>query len=160
MISRKISEISRTLTFKLTLSFSFFIGLSLSLLALYFYWSTIGLLVRETDATLNVEINSLADQYNEHGLERLAKVIQFRITKEENKEMIYVLAARTGRVVVGNLSRWPEITPDGEGRVEFTHDFRGQYAKTRARIFRLESGVTLLVGRNIEQIQQLHFCFR
>jgi len=159
MISKKIREILRTLTFKLTVSFSIFLGLSLSLLALFFYWSTIGLLVRETDAALNAEINSLADQYNEHGLERLAKVIRFRITQQENREMVYVLANRSGRIVVGNLSRWPEMVLDNENRTEFTHGFKEKQTKTRARVFRLESGVTLLVGRNIGQIQKLRAIF-
>ena len=110
--------------------------------------------MRETDATLTAEINSLADQYNEHGLERLAKVIRFRIIQQENREMVYVLANRSGRIVVGNLSRWPEMVLDNENRTEFTHDYKEKETKTRARVFRLESGVTLLVGRNIQQIQK------
>ena len=55
----------RTTTFQLTLSYSLLFGISLSLLTLFFYWSTIGLLVRETDVTLKSEITGLAEQYIE-----------------------------------------------------------------------------------------------
>ena len=154
-------KLSRTLTFRLTLYFSFFLGVSLSLLALFFYWTSIGLLVRETDAALTAEINSLAEQYNERGLDRLANVIRFRIKQEENRktDMVYALANRSGRVVVGNLADWPKFVLDSNGRTEFGHQYQGKLTKTRARVFRLQAGATLLVGRNIEQIEKLRTTF-
>ena len=67
----RLAALARTSTFQLTVSYGLLFGVSVSLLTLFFYWSTIGVLVRETDATLKSEITGLAEQYIEHGLDRL-----------------------------------------------------------------------------------------
>ena len=156
----RLGALFRTTTFQLTLSYSLLFGISLSLLTLFFYWSTIGLLVRETDATLKAEITSIAEQYLEHGLDRLVKVIAHRIRTDDSGNMIYVIASRDYRSLAGNLKTWPQVQPDGDGWIEFARQREdGATVTARARVYLLRDGLHLLVGRNIDQIQLLRKTF-
>ncbi len=159
-LRRRLGALLRTTTFQLTLSYSLLFGISLSLLTMFFYWSTIGLLVRETDATLKSEITGLAEQYIEHGLDRLVNVIAHRIRTDESGNMLYLFASRDNRPLAGNLRTWPAVAPNSEGWIEFVHQRgNGSAVPARGRVYLLADGLQLLVGRNIRQIQQLESTF-
>lgn len=152
----RIGALVRTTTFQLTLSYSLLFGISLSLLTLFFYWSTIGLIVRETDATLKSEITGLAEQYIEHGLDRLVNVIAHRIRNDESGDMLYLFATRDNRPLAGNLRAWPQVQADQDGWVEFVHTRAdGRALPARGRVYLLRDGLHLLVGRNTGQLRQL-----
>ena len=85
-------------------------GLSLSVLLYFLYWSSIGLLVKETDATLDAEIKSLASQYNERGIQRLVLVIGAKVRRNKDQDMLYLLQSSSGKNIVGNLTQWPNIS--------------------------------------------------
>ncbi len=159
-MSKRLSALVRTSTFQLTLSYSLLFGISLSLLTLFFYWSTIGVLERETDATLKSEITGLAEQYIEHGLDRLVNVIAHRIRSDGSGDMLYLFASRDNRPLAGNLRTWPDVQADADGWVEFVHERAGGIAlPARGRVYRLRDGLRLLVARNTSQILQLKHIF-
>ena len=152
----RLGALLRTSTFQLTLFYTGLFSMSAALLAIFFYWSTIGLLVRETDATLKAEVTGLAEQYIEHGLERLVQVIVHRIRNDQSGAMLYLFATRDNQPLAGNLLKWPRIEADVDGWVEFTHHRSdGRDVPARARVYLLGDGLHLLVGRNIEQLQKL-----
>ena len=152
----RLGALLRTSTFQLTLFYTGLFSMSAALLAIFFYWSTIGLLVRETDATLKAEVTGLAEQYIEHGLERLVQVIVHRIRTDQSGAMLYLFATRDNQPLAGNLLKWPRIEADVDGWVEFTHHRSdGRDVPARARVYLLGDGLHLLVGRNIEQLQKL-----
>jgi len=159
-LATRLGALLRTSTFQLTLFYTGLFSMSAALLAMFFYWSTIGLLVRETDATLKAEITGLAEQYLEHGLERLVQVIVHRIRNDQSGAMLYLFATRDNRPLAGNLMEWPRIESDVDGWVEFTHHrVDGRDVPARARVYLLGDGLHLLVGRNIEQLRQLKQVF-
>lgn len=159
-LAARCGALLRTSAFQLTLFYTGLFSLSAALLAMFFYWSTIGLLVRETDATLKAEITGLAEQYIEHGLERLVQVIVHRIRNDQSGAMIYLFATRDNQPLAGNLLEWPRIEADVDGWVEFTHHRAdGRDVPARARVYLLGDGLHLLVGRNIEQLRQLKQVF-
>ena len=152
----RLGALLRTSTFQLTLFYTGLFSMSAALLAIFFYWSTIGLLVRETDATLKAEVTGLAEQYLEHGLERLVQVIVHRIRNDQSGAMLYLFATRDNQPLAGNLLEWPRIEADVDGWVEFIHHRPdGRDVPARARVYLLGDGLHLLVGRNIEHLQQL-----
>lgn len=157
----RIRALVRTTAFRLTVSYGALMALSGVLLALFFYWSTVGALVRETDATLRTEVTGLAEQYIEHGLDRLVDVIAHRIRTDRSGDMLYAFARADGRPLAGNLRRWPDAKPDPSGWLEFTHTRAdGDTILARARIYRLRDGLRLLVGRNVTPLEALEQTFR
>lgn len=135
-------------------------GLSLSVLLYFLYWSSIGLLVKETDATLDAEIKSLASQYNERGIQRLVLVIGAKVRRNKDQDMLYLLQSSSGKNIVGNLTQWPNISKQNQEKFEFSVDADNEKIKARAQTFQLERGLNLLVGRNIKKINELRIIFQ
>ena len=120
-LGRRLGALARTTTFQLTMSYTALFGVSVCLILLFFYWSTIGLVVRENDATLKSEITGLAEQYIEHGLDRLLAVIAHRIRNDDKGEMLYLFATRDNRPLGGNLLSLAAGTSRCRGWIEFLH---------------------------------------
>ncbi|MEX2480247.1 MAG: HAMP domain-containing sensor histidine kinase, partial [Gammaproteobacteria bacterium] len=160
VFGQRVGALTRTTTFQLTMSYIALFGVSVCLMLLFFYWSTIGLIVRENDATLKSEITGLAEQYIEHGLDRLLNVIAHRIRTDDSGDMLYLFASPDKRPLAGNLRTWPSEAADSDGWIEFVHRREdGRQIAARARVYLLRDGLLLLVGRNIAQIQQLREIF-
>lgn len=159
-LGQRLLVLARTSTFQLTLFYTFLFMLSSALLSLFLYWSTVGVLLRETDATLKAEITGLAEQYIEHGLDRLVQVIVHRIRSDQSGEMLYLFATRDNQPLAGNLLEWPHLESEGEGWVEFDHRRSdGREVPARARVYLLRDGLHLLVGREIGHLHQLQQTF-
>ena len=135
-------------------------GASLSILIYFLYWSSIALLVKETDATLDAEIKSLASQYNERGIQRLVRVIGAKVRLSKDEDMLYLLQSSAGKNIVGNLNKWPSNGVENNEKFEFSLVINNKSIGARAQIFQLERGLNLLVGRNIKKINELRAIFQ
>lgn len=117
----------------------------------YVYWSTAGLLERQTDDTIRAEITGLSEQYRQGGVALLVRTVAGRSRAEGRS--IYLVTGQNGQKIAGNISKLPENRPVGEGWVEFPYavatadGVEGHDA--RAFLFRLPQGFVLLVGRDI-----------
>ncbi len=117
----------------------------------YVYWSTAGLLKRQTDDTIRAEITGLSEQYRQGGISQLVRTVAGRSRAEG--QSIYLVTGQTGQKIAGNISNLPENRPPGEGWVEFPYavatpdGVEGHDA--RAYLFRLPEGFVLLVGRDV-----------
>jgi signal transduction histidine kinase len=135
-------------------------GISLSVLALFFYWSTIGVVVRETDRIVEEEVRVLSKVYRERGLDWLIKTLSVRARL--TRKMLYQFASPQGQPLAGNLKSWPIAKTDEDGWVEFTYVLPQSevVVPARGRISRLPDGVQFLVARNVEEISQIKNVFK
>ncbi len=130
-------------------------GLSAAALAAFLWWSTAGLLDRQTDAAINADSQGLSERYAIADLPGLVATIEQRIAGNVDADAIYLLVGPNFRRISGNLAQWP-------GRVTMDQDWfelpidRG-HIRTLARLhyFDLEGGFHLLVGRDIAVRAQL-----
>ena len=160
LILRKALAFARTTTFQLTISYTIVFGISLSVLALFFYWSTIGVVVRETDRIVEEEVRVLSKVYRERGLDWLIKTLSVRARL--TRKMLYQFASPDGQPLAGNLKSWPIAETNEDGWVEFTYVLPQSevVVPARGRISRLPDGVQFLVARNIEEISQIKNVFK
>lgn len=124
---------------------------ALSALALsgFLWWSTAGLLDRQTEAAINADAQGLVERFID-GPQALVDIIQDRVTANLNDDAIYLLADRTLRPIAGNLEVWPRLlTPDVEW-AEIPIDRAGVRGLARVRHFILPGGYNLLVGRDVQ----------
>jgi signal transduction histidine kinase len=135
---------------------------SVLLLLGFIYWSTAGYMVRQTDATIQAEVVGLAERYDRTGLAGLSALISERMAREPGSPILYLLADRNFQPLLGNLGHWPEGEIPKTGwlsfRLENERNPAGKGHPARARLFKLEGGFNLLVGRDVhelERIQQL-----
>ncbi len=140
----------RTSAFRLTLLYTAVFGVSVLLLLGAVSISTLAVLDRQTDETIEAEIRGLAEQYRQQGLARLVAVLRARSGDADDE--VYLLIDPALRPLAGNLRQWPaEAHADGDW-VRLTLDRLTPdetiSREVRARTFVLRGGYRLLVGRD------------
>ncbi|MEQ8355845.1 MAG: HAMP domain-containing sensor histidine kinase [Kiloniellaceae bacterium] len=141
-----------TSIFRIALLYLLLLGVTLLALMGFVYWSTAGLIERQTDETIQSEIRGLAEQYRNEGLGRLVEVIHERSGPGGAAENVYLLASPSFQPLAGNLTSWPgdAVGVDGwmEVRLGRRDDPSGDLHIVRGRAFDLAGGYHLFVGRD------------
>ncbi len=149
-------KIFRTSTFRLSAIYLVFFAVSVAAILGYVYWNTAGLIERQTDATIRAEIQALADQYRNFGLNGVAETVRRR--SSERTAGVYILAAGGGRRIAGNLEEVPEHVGEDSGWIEFPIkvNIAGRTQDRTARAFHtdLSGDYELVVGRDIGEMKQ------
>src|SRR5690606_1117317 len=104
----KLTKLLRTSTFQLALVYMTLFATSVFILLGFIYWATAGYMARQTDETIEAEIQGLAEQYQRQGLEGLISVIQERTAKNMDGSSVYLFTSQDGQYLAGNLLAWPE----------------------------------------------------
>ncbi len=145
----------RSAGFRFALLFAgIFIGAA-ALFALVLWYATAGSLDRQTDAAVRTDALGLLERWREGGSGAVAEAIADRLASDVEGTAIYLLVDANGARLAGNLDRWPaEIsldTPWSFGGVE------REGSRIDARLYALELGgrYRLVVGRDVEEKQQL-----
>ncbi len=145
--------------FRLTLVSALVFSITTVLLVGLIYWSGTSAISRQIDATIDAEIKGLSEQYSQRGGIGLIRVIEKRSRTASRTGALYLLVGADGRPLAGNLSRWPEVQPNKQGRVIFPLTWRLRDRKIestgRARIFNLRGGLRLLVGQDLRERQSI-----
>ncbi len=110
----------------------------------------------QTDETIEAEIVGLAEQYSRQGLNGLISVIRERVSRDPNGKSLYLFTARDYIKLAGNLKEWPKSAQVQDGWVNFQLDeevgWQGKPHIARARIFVVQGGLRLLVGRDVHDL--------
>ena len=141
----------RGTAFRLALLYVALFGASMVVMFAVLYWASAGYLARQTDETIEAEIEGLAEHYGRYDLKGLVDVIAERIARDPAGATIYLLTRPDLVPLVGNIDRWPQVTPDADGWMRFRLSGRGSEEEgrwARARPFLLRGDLRLLVGRD------------
>ena len=150
------ASLLRTSTFRLALVYMVLFAGSVMILLGFIYWSTVAYMSEQTDATIRAEITGLAEQYRQRGLNGLEKTISERVERDPDGSSVYLFASPDRQPLAGNLSPWPDATPAPDGWLDFEfQDERadGRVFQARARVFVLQDGLHLLVGRDTRELK-------
>ncbi len=129
-------------------------GLSALALTAFLWWSTAGLLDRQTDAAINADAQGLVERFAD-GPTSLVDTIQDRLAANVDDDAIYLLADAALRPIAGNLERWPRAVTGDVEWTEIPIERAGVRGLARLRHFELPSGYNLLVGRDVQVRAQL-----
>jgi signal transduction histidine kinase len=152
----KAAELLRSSSFRLSFIYMILFAGSVLLLLGFIYWSTVGYMAEQTDATIEAEITGLAEQYREGGLNKLVNIITQRIERAPDSSSVYLFASADYTPLAGNLNAWPDEEPTADGWLNF--EFKDERADNRiflarARPFVLQGGLYLLVGRDTRELR-------
>lgn len=150
------AELLQSSTFRLALLYMILFAGSASMLLGFIYWSTVAFMSQQVDATIEAEIQGLAEQYRQRGLNGLVSTINDRVERNADSSALYLFASPSFRPLAGNLAGWPEETPSQDGWLDFpVQDPEGELAEltARARVFDLTGNFKLLVGRDVRELQ-------
>ena len=149
------TKIFRTSTFRLAAIYLLLFALSTGTILSYVYYSTVGLLERQTEDTIRAEVEGLADQYRIRGMSGILDVVQRRST--ERSGGLYALNGPDGDHIAGNLVAFPNgHIKDGDW-VDFPirvgEGTSAQEHTVRAFHVELTGEYELLVGRDVQSIR-------
>ncbi len=150
----------RTSTFQLTLIYAVLFAVSVLLLFGALYWFTLGSLNRQINATIEVEISGLAEQFERQGLRGLVDVVAQRVERDTEHRSVYLFADANLEPLAGNLRRWPAGSEITNGWLEFPRALAdGSVVPVRARVLAVGRNLRLLVGRDVRELAQLERVF-
>jgi len=155
----KILSQLRTSTFQLALLYMVVFATSVFILLAFIYWRTAGFMTEQTDQTIEAEIVGLAEQYRGRGINGLISILRERVARDPNGKSLYLFTTEDYLKLAGNLSEWPEEAEGSDGWIDFTLDERvgwsGEPRQARARVFEVQGGLRLLVGRDVQELTML-----
>jgi len=102
---------------------------------LFVYWTSANFVERQTEATLEAEINGLAEQYYQRGLSGLVQIVAARSAGDRGDAMLYLVTDPDGQPL------WFKVETRFRGR-PVTHPVLGS-------LITINGGYRLLVGRDI-----------
>jgi len=147
------TKLLRSSTLRLSIIHMAAFGLSVLVLLGFIYTSTAGFMERQTDETINAEIQGLAEQYSQLGLTGLIRVIKSRVAKDKAGSSVYLLTDWKFNPLAGNLADWPKFKDTGSGwfdaTLEDTENFEPR--RVRMRYFLLPGNFHLIVGRDVSE---------
>ncbi len=130
-------------------------GISAIALAAFLWWSTAGLLERQTDAAIVADSVGLAERYSDSGVKGLIDTINERVVGNVDDDALYLLADASFQRVAGNLERWPSRIAMDEDWDQLAIERAGVPGLARVHFFELPGGYHLLIGRDVQVRAQL-----
>jgi signal transduction histidine kinase len=146
-------RLMRTHAFRLAALYFVVFALSMLGVLLFVYWTSANFIERQTEATLDAEINGLAEQYAQRGLSGLVQLIAARSAGNRGDNTFYLVTGRDGAPLAGNIGAWPAGVPAHSGWLSFTLssnvERRVETRPARGAIFMIPGGYRLLVAHDI-----------
>ena len=154
-----LRRLLRTSTFQLALLYAGLFTVSVLVLFAFLYWTTIGSLNRQINATIEAEIAGLAEQYERQGLRGLVDVVAERASGDSGRGAVYLFADGNLRPLAGNLEGWPAGVTARGGWLQFARPTEDGVVPVRALVLGVDRNLLLLVGREIRELVQLNRTF-
>ena len=152
---RRTTPMFRSAGFRFGILYAALFGLSALTLAAFLWWTTVGLLDRQTDAAINADTQGLAERYHEGGLPALIETIDQRLAANIDDNAIYLLVGPHFDRIAGNLNAWPHGVTMDTNWFELPVQRAGLTGVARLHEFNLPGGFHLLVGRDSHVRSQL-----
>jgi signal transduction histidine kinase len=145
----------RSAGFRFGLVYAILLTISAAALAMFLWWSTAGLLDRQTASAIRADAQGLIERFDEGGIQGLVGTIEDRLDADVDDDAIYLLVDAKMSRVAGNLDTWPAIADKpGEWR-QFQVRRSGMHSLALVFRYELPDGYHLLVGRDVQVRVQL-----
>ena len=151
-----LGKLLRTTVFKLSLVYLVVFAIGAGLVLMRVGMNVKELFDDQIDQTIEAEIAGLAEQYRQGGIRRLVETVERRANQPGSS--LYLVTTFAGERIAGNVAQLPVGVLERPGLIETRYArMDGVVAEHRAlaRIFLLQGGFRLLVGRDLEDRESL-----
>ena len=138
---------------RLSIAYTVIFGLMSVLIVMYMTGSTVGLLRRQIQQSINDEMADLSHTYESEGLNRFFRAIERSASAPGAN--LYIIADPSGQIIAANVGGIESgvIDHDGWTQRPFKYSRREDVGKAShdavARVFPLPNGMRLLIGRDL-----------
>lgn len=144
-----VSELSRTVAFRLTLFYSLFFTTCVILLLGFIYWQTATEMTRRVDLILRLEKQRLTALRPD----QLTDEIDKSILRDQRHIYFYGLFSTGKRLIAGNVPRLPDIPANGLiYKADMLEASMQAPLPARVLLIPLDSGNILLIGHDVQQL--------
>ncbi len=151
-----LGKLFRTTAFKLSLAYLAVFAIGATFVLGGVAWNVNQLLDDQIGQTVEAEITGLAEQYEVGGIRQLVEGVERRAAQPGSS--LYLVTDHAGQTIAGNVATLPEGVIDHPGLVETTYQRTGEPGRSytaMARIFLLSGGFRLMVGRDLDERENL-----
>lgn len=145
----------RSAAFRFALVYALLLGINTAAIGAFLWWSTAGLLDRQTEESIETDAQGLSDRWQQGGIPALVVMIDERLAQNVEADFVYMLIDAYGRRLAGNLKHWPPNVT----QVNTLYDawVMRNDVRTFVRVQRFDvlGGFALLIGRDITIRAQL-----
>jgi hypothetical protein len=131
------------------------LAVSAAALAIFLWWSTAGLLDRQTEAAIRADAQGLSERLADSGIRGLMATIEDRLAANVDDDAIYLLADPAFNRISGNLAHWPQVVVKLGSFYELPMQRAGIKSLAQVQAYTLPGGFHLLIGRDVEVRAQL-----
>lgn len=159
----RLPAIFRTSVFQLTILYVVLFGVSVVSLGWFIYFSTVGVIQRETYETIRTEVNGLLQSFRDDRIfgPRAANIIYSRIEQPGNERAYYLFVRPNRTVWVGNMAGWRPEFEDVNRFIAFEFNRPTDDGIETIPIIAVVvpipelPGYRLLVGREVSELERL-----
>ncbi|MGE0225756.1 MAG: ATP-binding protein [Acetobacteraceae bacterium] len=155
VLSLTRSRLFRSAGVRFAVVFAVLLTLSALGLTWFVWWSTAGLLDRQTEASIKADAQALSDRWSQGGIPVLVLTIEDRLAQNVEDDAIYLLADANGTKLAGNLETWPPVVREAGPFYEVPVQRAGIRTLTRMQRYDIPGGFHLLIGREVQLRAQL-----
>ena len=140
---------------RFAITYAALLAVSAAALALFLWWSTAGLLDRQTEAAIRADAQGLSERWADGGLRTLVVTIGDRLAGNVDDDAIYLLADPLLDRISGNLDHWPASVREVGIFYELPVTRAGMRSLARVQAYDLAGDYHLLIGRDVVVRSQL-----
>ncbi|MGE0419078.1 MAG: HAMP domain-containing protein, partial [Acetobacteraceae bacterium] len=144
------ARVFRSSAVRFAVVYAVLLTLSAMLVTWFLWWSTAGLLDRQTENAIQIDAQGLSDRWQQGGIPGLVLTIDERLAQNVDDDSIYLLADPQGRRMAGNLERWPSVVARIGEYYEIPIQRAGLRTLARVQRWDLPGGYHLLIGRDVQ----------
>lgn len=151
-----VGKLFRTTAFKLSLAYLVIFAVGAGVVLGGIDWDVNQLLDGQIGQTIQAETNGLGEQYETGGIRQLIAAVERRT--EQPGASLYLVTNYAGEPLAGNVATLPPGIIDHPGLIEITYERRDERRASHlalAQVLLLPSGFRLLVGRDLEERENL-----
>jgi signal transduction histidine kinase len=150
-----VSRLLSSVAFRLALGYGVLVVLTMAVILAVLYFGTVVVIGRSIDAKLVRTSEHLMHRFETGGILGVQHRIQEMLADgvEQDTE-VYALFEPGGRNIVGNVSALPRETPYDRSTVQIISR-GGRLSTSRLLVHRLSDGDVLVVGRDLEDVQEI-----
>lgn len=150
----------RSASVRFALVYSIVFGFSAFVLAVVLWYSTLNVLQRQAQSTVQDSSKILADVAQHGTLQDLESTIHYRLTELNDPDIILLLTDATGLRVIGNLDQWPSGIVQDNVWYQLPVRRDGVNSVALLKVEALPDGMRLLVGRDVRARAELRSVLR